>query len=339
VRKPITTGQRDRETALITEIAQAIPSIGHSGDRSRLIAGIGDDAAVLRPSPGSELAVSCDFSLEGVHFQADYPPESIGYKSLVRATSDLVAMGAQPLYFLLALALPSNKTGKWLNQLALGVSRAAREFNSRLIGGDISRSALVTICITVIGELSEGTAIPRSDATPGDLIYVTGTLGTAQLGLEIILRGLSRQPSLERYLRPHLYPKIQVTLGRTLARQRIPSAMMDISDGLSTDLARLCAASGVGAQIWADKIPAVQVPPSFPAREPNSLELALHGGEDYGLLFTVPPSRAQQLRRLARYAKITQIGKITRQPKIVLVHHDGHVSPLPSKGWDPFRKP
>ncbi|MFZ0923532.1 MAG: AIR synthase related protein, partial [Candidatus Acidiferrales bacterium] len=118
MRKPITTGQRDRETELITKIAQTIPSIGHMGDRETLIAGIGDDAAVLRPSARSEWVISCDFSLENVHFQANYPPDSVGYKSLARATSDLAAMGAQPRYFLLALALPGAKTGKWLHRFA-----------------------------------------------------------------------------------------------------------------------------------------------------------------------------------------------------------------------------
>ena len=300
--------------------------------------GVGDDSAVLRPSPRSDWVISCDSSLEGVHFQPDYPPDSIGYKSLARATSDLAAMGAQPRYFLLALALPAAKTGKWLTRLASGMSRAAREFRSFLIGGDISRFLSVSICITVLGELPAGLAIPRFSARRGDLIYVSGTLGTAQLGLEIVLRGWSRQPSLKKYLQPHFYPQVPVALGQALARQRIPSAMMDISDGLSTDLARLCAASGVGARIWADKLLAVRVPVALLARRIDPLALALHGGEDYGLLFTVPPKSAPRLRRLAHYADITQIGEITRARKIVLIHRDGHSSPLPSKGWNPFTK-
>jgi thiamine-monophosphate kinase len=339
VKRPMTTGQMNRESRLIEHLAQIIPSIRLTAEGVTIRAAIGDDAAVLRPSRASELAISCDFSLEGIHFQPDYPPESIGYKSLVRAMSDLAAMGARPRFFLLALALPARKSGSWLTRLASGMSRAARDFKSKLIGGDTSKSALVTICVTVIGELSAQTAVHRSGAKPSDLVYVTGTLGAAQLGLEIILRGLSRRRSLEKYLRPHLYPKISATLGLALARQRIPSAMMDISDGLSTDLARLCAASGgVGAQIREDRLPMVQVPPSLLSSGVDPLQLALHGGDDYGLLFTAAPRRTQQLRRLARYAKITQIGEITRQRKIVLVHHDGHISPLPSRGWDPFRK-
>ncbi len=307
------------------------------GNRATLIAGIGDDAAVLRPSPRSDWVISCDSSLEGVHFQVNCPPHSVGYKSLARATSDLAAMGAQPRYFLLALALPAAKTGRWLRRFALGMSRAAREFDSRLIGGDTSRSTSVAICITVLGETPSGLAVPRSGARPGDLIYVSGALGAAQLGLEIILRGWSRQLSLKKYLPPHLYPRIPVALGQALARQRIPSAMMDISDGLSTDLARLCTASGVGARIWAGEIPAVRVPHSLLGRGINPLELALHGGDDYGLLFTVPPKSVQRLRRIARRAQIAQIGEITRTQEIVLIQRNGLASPLPSKGWNPFR--
>lgn len=334
--KRITTGQTDRETSLIRKLAQIIPSITHRVERSALSLGIGDDAAVLRPSPGSEWVISTDFSLEGTHFQANYPPDSIGYKSLARATSDLAAMGAKPRYLLLALALPPDKTAKWITRLASGMSHAAREFDSRLIGGDISRSNSVTICVTVQGEIPSGSAIRRSDARAGDLIYVTGTLGAAQLGLEITLRGLCRRPSLKRYLKPHLYPKIPVALGRALAHRRIPSAMMDISDGLSTDLARLCAASGVGAQIRVDKLPTVRVPSDLRSRGLNPFLLALHGGEDYGLLFTVPPKSARRLRAVARSTHITHIGEITRARQIVLIDRNKRTSPLSPKGWSAF---
>jgi thiamine-monophosphate kinase len=322
---------------LIANLSQLIPSIGHRGNPAGLVTGIGDDAAVLRPSPSSEWIVSCDFSLEGVHFRTDYPPESVGYKSLARATSDLAAMGARPRYFLLALALPASKTSKWFRRFASGMSRAANEFDSRLIGGDISQSASVTISITVLGEITPGSAVTRSEAKPGDLIYVTGTLGAAQLGFEIVRRGLSRQPSLRRYLRPHFYPNIPAGLGQRLARLRIPAAMMDLSDGLSTDLARLCAASRVGAKIWTNKIPCVRVPNLWSLRALKSLDLALHGGEDYGLLFTVPAKSAQRHRHIARGVQVTHIGEITRQRSILLLHSDGRASTLPARGWNPFR--
>lgn len=246
-------------------------------------------------------------------------------------------MGARPRFFLLALALPMSKTGNWICQFACGMSRAAREFGSRLIGGDISRSESATVCVTVLGEVPPGSAVSRSGARPGDLIYVTGTLGAAQLGLEIILHGcLYRQSSLKKFLKPHLYPRIPVALGQALARRRMPTAMMDISDGLSTDLARLCTASGVGAQIWADSLPLVRVPASLRAHGIDPLVLALHGGEDYGLLFTVPPRLTARLRAIARSAQITHIGEITRERQVVLINRDNRIAPLAAKGWNPF---
>lgn len=333
--KPITTGQKDRENSIIEFLRQTIPSHEDKSFQGSLPIGIGDDAAVLRPHARTEWAISCDSSLEGVHFLSNYPPESIGYKSLARATSDLAAMGARPRYFLLALALPVSKTGKWLHRFAAGMSRACRKFKMRLVGGDTSRTASVAICITVIGEIAPGLAVPRSAAKPGDFIYVTGTLGAAQLGLEIRLRGLSR-PSLKKYLQPHLYPKIPVVLGQELARQRIPSAMMDVSDGLSTDLARLCAASRVGACIHIDKLPTVKVPADLRARGIDPVFLALNGGEDYGLLFAADPASAKRLRHLARRIRITQIGEITREASLKLIRRDGSQSILRPNGWQPF---
>ena len=299
--------------------------------------GIGDDAAILRQS-SKEWVVSCDSSLEGVHFRAaTHPPESIGYKSLARAVSDLAAMGARPRYFLLALALPASNTGRWLDRFATGMAKAARELTIQLIGGDTSKSRSVMISITVLGETARGRAITRSGARPGDLIYVSGELGRAQLGLELILRGLAHRRSLQKFLQPHFYPKIPLALGQSLATRRLATAMMDISDGLSTDLARLCDASGVGARIWAAKIPKVKIPAALAHLNLNAFELALHGGEDYGLLFTVRPKSASLLRHFSRRFAVTHIGEITRQRQIVLIRDNGTETPLIAKGWDPFR--
>lgn len=334
--EPITTGQGYRENRIIEFLRQAIPSHGDKPFKGNLPIGIGDDAAVLRPHPRTEWAISCDSSLEGVHFLSNYPPESIGYKSLARATSDLAAMGARPRYFLLALALPASKAGKWLGRFAAGMSRACREFGMRLIGGDTSRTASITICITVIGEVASGDAIPRFAAKPGDLVYVTGVLGAAQLGLEVMLRGMGHRQDLHMLTRPHLYPGIPIKLAQSLARQRIPTAMMDISDGLSTDLGRLCASSRVGARIYAEQLPTAKVPPALLARGIDPLTLALNGGEDYGLLFTAAPGSPHRLRHLARRIRITQIGEITREASLKLIRGDGSQSILRPNGWQPF---
>lgn len=334
---PISTGLMDRENMLIKRLTRMVPSIRQGHGQLAVPLGIGDDAAVLRPSGKTDWVLSCDSFLEGVHFiDGVHPPESVGYKSLARAVSDLAAMGAQPRYFLLALALPSAKTRGWLDQFARGMARAARELRIRLVGGDISKTQRVTIGITVLGEIARGNALTRAGARAGDLLYVSGKLGAAQLGLEIVLRGLSRRRSLKKYLQPHLYPRIPLELGESLAHHKIPSAMMDISDGLSTDLARLCAASGVGARLCAAQIPTVRVPALLERKGLTPLELALHGGDDYGLLFTVPPKSLSRLRRIPSAIPVTCIGEMTRERKVVLVRADGRVSPLISKGWNPF---
>jgi thiamine-monophosphate kinase len=308
--------------------------------------GIGDDAAILAPERNTEWVLSCDTFLEGVHFLAkSYPADSVGYKSLVRAASDLAAMGAKPRLFLLALALPARFTGKWLDEFLRGMARAARLLGMRLAGGDTTKSATVSISITVLGEVARGRSVKRSGARPGDLLYISGRLGRAQLGLEIAKAGgsgaLARMfQSQPRLLQPHLYPRIRVELGAWLARHKIASAMMDISDGLSTDLARLCRASGVGAHLWAEQIPCVKLPAArtglLRKLRLDPLQMALHGGDDYELLFTVPRKKVKRLRSAPGFAEIAAIGEIRRGKGITLVGADGRSKPLEPGGWDPF---
>lgn len=333
-----TTVQRDRESLLIHRLAKTIPSVGFGGDKDGLRVGIGDDAAVLGRISGSDLVLSCDASLEGIHFHSEnQPPESVGYKALARATSDLAAMGAIPAYFLLTLALPREKTDLWLGRFAKGMARATREFGMRLIGGDISRADKVMASITVLGKVKPGKAILRSGARPGDLIYVSGQLGGAQLGLEIVLQGLSAYPYVKKLVRPHFYPRIRLRLGQWLAARQIASAMMDISDGLSMDLPRLCEASRVGARVSADRIPQIRIPVQLAKRNLNTFDLALHGGEDYELLFTIPRRLAPRLRSAPEASSLKIIGEITRARDVLLVGDDGTTSRLPALGWAHFR--
>ena len=172
------------------------------------------------------------------------------------------------------------------------------------------------ISITVLGEIAPGRALTRSGARPGDIIYVSGKLGRAQLGLELVLRGHARDRRMRALVQPHLYPKIRIKLGSWLAQQRIATSAMDLSDGLSTDLARLCAASKVGAKIYASKIPTAAIPPAaarnLGKRKLDPLQLALHGGEDYELLFTIPPRQAKKLHNAPGASALTPIGEITR---------------------------
>jgi thiamine-monophosphate kinase len=332
-----------KEDQLVAKIARKVPSV--LGDRGSgvLRLGIGDDSAILSPNGSKNWVLSCDAFLEGVHFLAKaHPPDSGGYKSLVRAASDLIAMGASPRYFLMTLALPASRIGTWLDAFLAGMARAARYLGMRLIGGDTTKSHSVSISITVLGEVSRGRAIRRSGARPGDLIYVTGKLGRAQLGLELVRANLARRVGLRDALRQHLYPQIPMKLGKWLARNQIASAMMDISDGLSTDLTRLCAASRVGARIETQRVPRVSIPADLSRGigklKLDSLQMALHGGDDYGLLVTIPRRRANRLQRAPDRSSLICIGEITRGRRIRLVSGDGSATPLDADGWDPFSR-
>jgi thiamine-monophosphate kinase len=336
------------EDALISRIRRTIPSA--AGGILRL--GIGDDAAILRPRRGREWVVTCDQFIEDVHFvQALHPPAVVGYKALARATSDLAAMGAVPRVFLLSLALPVSCTGVWLTAMTHGMARAAREYGLTLAGGDTARSpvqnASVTLNLTVLGEIEAGRGIQRNSALPGDAIFVTGVLGAAQLGLEIVLHGWAG--SYRRLVAPHFYPKPCLEVGRWLLRRRIASAMLDLSDGLSIDLARLCRASGVGALVYEGAIPGVAVPAALGkklqakgsatnrAKVFDARDLALHGGEDYGLLFTVRKGRASRVPAAFRGTRITRIGEMVSGGAVVLIGANGSTRPLEPGGWDHFR--
>jgi thiamine-monophosphate kinase len=344
------------ESQVIERISRGLSDRRPSGRKvDWLRLGIGDDAAVLRGSflarsgrRADDLVLSCDAFLEKVHFLADvHPSDAIGYKALARATSDLAAMGATPRFFMFSLALPANRTGAWLDGFIKGMARAASEFGMVLIGGDTSRSTSVIMNMTVGGDVPGGRALTRAGARPGDGIYVSGTLGAAQLGLELILRGLHRDKRWKRLLEPHLRPKIQLELGRWLAGEQrgrpIASAVTDTSDGLSADLTHICEASGVSARILAAQIPAVDVPKALARHRFNSLELALHGGEGYQLLFTVPAAQGRRVPQLFHGTRITKIGEILKvksgrgSSRIELVDAAGKKTSLIPQGWDSFR--
>ena len=225
-----------------------------------------------------------------------------------------------------------------------GMAKAARRFELRLAGGDTARTALpdggMALHLTVLGEVEAGRAVLRSGARPGDAIFVAGPLGAAQLGLELVLRGLHRERQWRRLLVPHYYPVIHIELGRWLAQRRLASAMMDLSDGLSTDLARLCRASGVGARLEQSSLPLIRVPKELQSRlgEWDSLTLGLHGGEDYGLLFTVPKRLVARIPRIFHGTRLTRIGGMVRGRGVKLVAADGKAAALEARGWDHFQE-
>jgi thiamine-monophosphate kinase len=331
------------EDKLIHRIGKVLTPKGGS----RLALGAGDDAALLTPRPGYATLLTCDWFLEGIHFlPGKHPADSIGWKCLARALSDIAAMGGQPRCFLLSLALPGKlalkQKGKgtvWLDEFLRGLRRAARRFGCVLAGGDTTQRREILINVTVVGEVLGGRALLRSGAKAGDRIFVSGTLGEAELGLQKLRQGARVSPRNDRALRKHLYPEPRVELGQWLAGRKLASSMMDLSDGLSSDLPRLCAASGVGARIEVAQIPSpkVSLTPSAP-KQFDALGLALNGGDDYELLFTVRASSVGRVPPSFRGLALTKIGEVTRERGIVIVQQDGTTKRLSARGWDPFRQ-
>ena len=341
------------EHSLLAEIERIFPATGSQtssvADRSpvnQLSLGIGDDAALFRPTRGCETILSCDWFLEGTHFRRDkHPPDAVGWKCLARAVSDIAAMGGSPRCFLLSLALPQSSTGSWLNEFLKGLRRAAQRFDCVLAGGDTTKRDEILINITVVGEVQRGQASRRDGARAGDVLYVSGRLGEAERGLRLLRkhRGIANHNDYQ--LRKHLYPEPRLALGQWLVAKRLATAAMDLSDGLSSDLPRLCMASGVGARIDAEKLPLVN-PLSSRRRarhkttsvpENDAVQLILHGGDDYELLFTVPQNKALRVPTSFQDLPLTAIGEITASRKILLAA-DGHKpTTLKPAGWDPFR--
>ena len=326
-----------RESQLIDKIARALRLRRAFSTEVRL--GVGDDAALFRPRAGREMILTCDWFLEGTHFLRDqHPPDSAGWKCLARALSDIAAMGGVPRCFLLSLALPESHTGGWLDGFLSGLGRASRKFRCVLAGGDTTRRSEISVNATVVGDVEAGRAVTRSGAGPGELIYVSGRLGEAELGLEVLRRGRGPGHRKDSLTNKHLYPEPRLALGRWVAEKGLASSMMDLSDGLSSDLPRLCAASGVGACLESTTIPCLRTPEIARKYGLDPLKLALHGGDDYELLFTVPWRKARLLPQAFQGIPLTAIGKITKQSRLLLRDENGGERALAAGGWDPFRK-
>jgi len=333
------------ELALVARIreraARTLTKSLHSGG---LRLGIGDDCALLHIRPDEELAVTTDLSIAGRHFRLDWhSPEAIGHRTLARGLSDLAAMGARPVAAFLSLGLPRELAGHWLERFMDGFFALAETYKTPLAGGDLAESPVATADIVLTGAVGRGNALLRSGARAGDSIYVTGKLGGAAAGLLQLERfaterrsGSSRSKArppkiplqLMEQLRPHLFPQPRVAQGLWLTRHSAATAAIDLSDGLSTDLAHLCEESGVAAEIEAA---------ALPIHSGASLTQALHGGEDYELLFTAQPSI--RLPRSIAGVPIARIGRILRaqqsRPRITLIGEHGR-EPLEPGGWEHF---
>jgi thiamine-monophosphate kinase len=289
---------------------------------TKLGRGIGDDCAVVEIPRGHEVLATTDFSLEGVHFRREWhPPDSVGHRCLARGLSDIAAMAGIPRAVFLSLALPADLPQHWVNEFIRGFLNLARRYSVTLAGGDIAQSPNGILAdIVVIGMIPKGKAVLRSGACPGDTLYVSGTLGASVATLEELRAGKKLRP--RAHLR-HFYPDPRIALGRYLREHKLASAMIDTSDGLSTDLRHLCDESRVGAIMDAAALPTT--------RADNARQLALDGGEDYELLFTAPANR--RIPSQIAGVLITRIGAMTRGRQIKLQFPDGKLKPLPAAGW------
>ena len=276
------------ETSLIARIRKLVSNAHYN---RALIAGIGDDCAIYRPRPGEDLVFTSDFTLEGRHFTlSTHKPSDIGHKALARSLSDLAAMGSRPAFCLISLALPSHLGARWVDSFYRGLLKLANENNVAVAGGDLASFDSVVVDVNCCGAVAKGKALRRDNARSGEIIYVTGTLGASAEGFSS--RGGANW-------RRHLRPQPRVEAGIMLRELGVASGI-DLSDGLSLDLHRLCLESKVSAELTGN-------PPVAPKA---SLEQALHGGEDYELLFTAP--RRIQIPLLIDHLPVTPIGKITK---------------------------
>lgn len=302
-----------------------------------VVLGIGDDAAAFTPSPGLLSLITTDMLIEGVHFDLSFcDPLSLGKKALSVNLSDIAAMGGNPRYFLLSLAIPPAMALDFLDTCIKGMLQQAEQFGVSLIGGDTcSSSGPLVLTLTVLGEQSPAALVRRTGARPGDHVCLTGTIGDSALGLRLLQQGESQGIAIVR----HLDPVPRVREGQALAEAAIPSSMIDLSDGLLADLGHILDLSSVGARIFSEKLPLSDTfREHFPTITEEALYLALAGGEDYELLFTVPPDKISKvfplLDMLGTPAAV--IGTITSERKLAVIGPDGREISLNRKGFDHF---
>jgi thiamine-monophosphate kinase len=320
----------------IRELALGTKSIRGSSRRKPIIQGIGDDCAVLRLDRDSKLdtLVTTDFSLEGVHFRREWhSAESVGHRCLARGLSDIAAMGGDPVAAFLSLALPRDLPQTWIKRFLGGLLHLAKKHGVILAGGDTAESPTGILAdIVVVGTVPRGKSLLRSGARPGDCIYVSGELGGSAAALQKMMAKPKRKLNPRNYHR-HFFPEPRIEVGRILREKGFASAMIDTSDGLSTDLAHICEESGVGAELQLVTIPRAQA--GKPLTKVD-LALVLHGGEDYELLFTAPRNKIVSPRIAG--VPITQIGQITRSKKIFIGDGAGAKAELKPQGWEHFRR-
>ena len=301
--------------------------------------GLTDDAALVDCPPGHRLVMTVDAMVEGVHYLPDDPPDLVARKLLRVNLSDLAAMGARPLHYLVTTALPKTLGDDWVARFAAGLAEDQRIFGVDLRGGDsVATSGPAALTLTAIGQVAEGGDIRRSGARPGDRVWVSGTVGDAFLGLKVLrgeypdLCGAHRGALVGRFQ----LPEPRVALGPRLAG--IAHAMLDVSDGLLADLGHICDVSGVGATVQLETLPLSPAARRLAEREPELAPQLATGGDDYELLFAAPPEAGAAIGRLAAELAlpITEIGVIETGEGVRLVDTAGNPLPVAAAGWRHF---
>lgn len=296
--------------------------------------GLEDDAAVLDVPAGRQLVLTKDAMVEGVHFLPDDPPAQVAQKLLRVNLSDLAAMAAEPLGYLLAIARRPDLPDDWLPGFCQGLAEDQAEFGIGLLGGDtVSTPGPLMLSLTALGTVPTGEALRRNGARPGDDLFVSGTLGDAALGLLVLQHKLEPGAAACVYLADrYRCPQPRLALGAAL--RGVAHAALDISDGLVADLGHIMETSHVGAEVWAEALPL-----SVAARDlPEAREAALSGGDDYELLFTIPPERRETIERIARdlALPLTRIGRITAEPELRVLDAANRPIPVSRTGWTHF---
>jgi thiamine-monophosphate kinase len=303
------------------------------GGDERLLIGIGDDAAAWKGDDSIQLA-TVDSFIEGVHFTPQTTPwPEVGAKALVANLSDIAAMGGIPRYALVSLALPDNSQVEDIAALYNGMLKVAKQYGVSVVGGDISKAPLVAISITVLGSSPTRNILTRSSAKAGDVVAVTGHLGAAAAGMEILKKKPKLDPETESHLKDaFLHPTPRIAEGLLLAEQGVKTAI-DISDGLVADLNQICKASKVGARLEVERVPVE--PAVKTAFGEKAIEFALSGGEDYELLFTASADVVERVKKAAS-VPVTAIGEIVAGKGVTLVDKEGKPFKLARAGWEHF---
>ena len=309
----------------------------------KLKVGIGDDCAVVSKDSKTDLVVTSDLLVEDIDFRLEWTrAELLGHKALAVSLSDVAAMGAAPRWAMLSLGVPAKiwKTN-FVDEFYKGWFALAKKFGVALVGGDVSKTPdKIVIDSIVAGETKKGKAVLRSGAKPGDSIFVTGTLGGAAAGLKLLEQGerfeKSSKDPLQKLLLRQLKPNAQTEIGQILGEKSLATTMIDISDGLSSDLTHLCNASGVGAKIFADKIPFHKQLGEIAETFEKKLEFALNGGEDFELLFTVEPKKISKLENALEKFPFSRVGEIISGSKIIELLENGRSRVLKPEGFRHF---